>query len=72
MFGDNNGNVGNTLFANSNNLKIKACKLLGVQGKPNKKLKKKKMQLSIGSFLIVDTINNFTHVVKEIELKKCK
>jgi hypothetical protein len=28
--------------------------------------------LSIGSSTIVDTINNFTHVVKEIELKIMK
>jgi hypothetical protein len=70
VFGDDNGNVGNTPFVSSNGPKIKACKLLGVQRKPNKKLKRKKRQLFIGSFVIADIINNFTHVVKEIEFKK--
>jgi hypothetical protein len=42
-----------------------------VKGKPNKKLKKKKRRLFIGSSTIADAIN-FTHVVKEIEFKKWK
>jgi hypothetical protein len=41
-----------------------------MQRKPNKKLERKKMRLSIGLSTIVDAINNFTHVVKDIELKK--
>jgi hypothetical protein len=68
LFGDDNANVRTTPFANFDSLKTKACKLLNVKGKPNKKLKKKK-RLSIGSSIIADAIN-FTHVVKEIELKK--
>jgi hypothetical protein len=69
LFGDGNANVRTTPFANSNSLKTRACKLLNVKGKPNKKLKKKKRRLSIGSFAIANAIN-FTDVVKEIELKK--
>jgi hypothetical protein len=38
--------------------------------KPNKRLKRKKRWLSTSSSTIVDAINNFTHMVKEIELKK--
>jgi hypothetical protein len=70
VFGDDNGNVGNTPFVNSNSPKIKACKLFGVQGKLNKKLKRKTKQLSIGSFVIANIIHNFTHVVEDIEFKK--
>jgi hypothetical protein len=42
MFGNDNANVGTTPSANSNNPRTRACKLPCVQGKPNKKLKRKK------------------------------
>jgi hypothetical protein len=41
-----------------------------VQGKPNKKLNSKKRWLFTSSSTIVNAINNFTHVMKEIELKR--
>ncbi len=55
---------------NSNSPKTKACKLHTMQGKPNKKLKKKKRRLFTCSIAIANAINNFTHVVKEIEFLK--
>ncbi len=62
MFGDDNANVGTTQSVNFDNPRTKACKLLSVQGKANKKLKRKKRRLSIGSSTIANAINNFTHV----------
>jgi hypothetical protein len=41
MFGDDNASVGITPSINSNSLRTKACKLLNVQRKHNKKLKRK-------------------------------
>jgi hypothetical protein len=41
-----------------------------VQGKPNKKLEKKKKRLFIGSFVLANAIINFIRVLKEIEMKK--
>jgi hypothetical protein len=70
MLRDDNVNVGTTPFANSYSPRTRACKLLGVQGKPNKKLERKKRWFSTCSSTIAHAINNFTHVVKEIELKK--
>jgi hypothetical protein len=37
---------------------------------PNKKLERKKKRLSTSLSTIVVAINNFTHVAKDIELKK--
>jgi len=42
MFGDDNSNVGTTQFLNFDSSKTRACKLLHVQGKPNKKLERKR------------------------------
>jgi hypothetical protein len=72
VFKDDNANIGTTTpsTSNSDTLKTRACKLHSVQGKPNKKLKKKKRWLSTCSFTIVNVINNFIHVVKEIEFLK--
>jgi hypothetical protein len=70
VFGDDNANVRTTPFVNFDSPRTWACKLHSVQGKPNKKLKRKKRWLSIGSSTIVDAINNFTHVVKDIWKKK--
>ncbi len=44
VFKDDNANIGTTTpsTSNSDTLKTRACKLHSVQGKPNKKLKKKK------------------------------
>jgi hypothetical protein len=42
VFGDDNANVGTTPSTNFDSPKTRACKLFGVQGKPNKKLKIKK------------------------------
>jgi len=70
MFEDDNTNVGTTLLVNFDSLTTRACKLLSVQGKPNKKLERKRKWLSIVSSTIADAINNFTHVMKDIELKK--
>ncbi len=41
-----------------------------MQGKPNKKLEKKKKRLFIGSFVLANAIINFIRVLKEIEMKK--
>jgi hypothetical protein len=65
MFGDDNANVGTTQSVNFDNLRTRACKLLGVQGKTNKKLERKKRQLSTCSSKIANAINNFTHVCGE-------
>jgi hypothetical protein len=70
VFRDDNANVGTTPFVNSNSPRTRACKLHGMQGKPNKKLERKRRRLSTSSSTIAHAINNFTHVVKEIELKK--
>ncbi len=70
MFGDDNTNVGIAPFTNCDNLSTRAYKLPGVQRKLNKKLKKKKRRLFIGSFVIANAIINFIRVVKEIEMKK--
>jgi hypothetical protein len=69
-FEDDNANVGITLSINFGSPRTRACKLPSVQAKPNKKLERKKKRLSIGSSTIADAINNFTHLMKEIELKK--
>jgi len=42
MFRDEDVNVGTIPFVNSDSPRIGACKLPGVQGKPNKKLERKK------------------------------
>jgi hypothetical protein len=70
VFGDDNANVRTTPSANSDSPITKACNLPYVQRKPNTKLKRKNRQLLINSSTISNAINNFTHVVKEIELKK--
>ncbi len=57
-------------FANFDSSRTRACTLPSLQGEPNKKLKRKKRWLSIGSFAIAYAINNFTHVVKEIKILK--
>jgi hypothetical protein len=43
-----------------------------VQGKPNKKVKRKSKWLFTSSFTIANVIINFTHVMKEFEIKKWK
>jgi hypothetical protein len=70
VFGDDNANVRTTPSTNSNSPITRACNLPCVQGKPNKKLKRKKKRLWISSSTIANAINNFTHVVKEIEFFK--
>jgi hypothetical protein len=70
MFGDDNENVGTTPSVNSNSFRTRACKLLSVQKKLNKKLKRKKRRLFTSSSTITYAINKFTHVVKEIEFLK--
>jgi hypothetical protein len=71
MFKDDNANIGiNTSSTNFDSPRTRACKLHSVQGKPNKKLEKKKRQLSTCSFVFANAINNFTHVMKEIEFLK--
>jgi hypothetical protein len=42
MFGNDNANVGTTPSTNSDSPRTRACKLPCVQGKPNKKLERKK------------------------------
>ncbi len=70
MFRDDNANIGTaTPSTNSNSPITKACKLHSVQGKPNKKLEKKKRRLSTCSFAIADAINNFTHLMRRLNLK---
>jgi hypothetical protein len=70
VFGDDKANVRITPSASYDSPITKACNLPCVQGKLNKKLKRKKRWLSISSYIITNAINNFTHLVKEIELKK--
>ncbi len=41
-----------------------------VQGKPNKKVKRKRRWLFISSFTIANAIINFTHVTKKFEINK--
>ncbi len=48
-------------------LKIKACKVFGVQGKVNKIMENKRRKLDASSFAIVDVIKEFSKGVKEIE-----
>jgi hypothetical protein len=69
MFGDDNANVGTTPSANSNSLRTRACKLLSVQRKPNKKLKREKRWLFTSSSIITYAIN-ISHMEKEIEFLK--
>jgi hypothetical protein len=67
MFRDDNANVGTTPLANSDSPRTRACKLPLVQGKPNKKLERKKRQLSISFFTIaIPLIISHMYVVKEI------
>jgi hypothetical protein len=70
VFKDDSANVETTPSTNFNSPRTRACKLFGVQSKPNKKLERKKRPLSTSSSTIAHAINNFTHVMKEIELKK--
>jgi len=72
VFGDDITNVRTIPFANSNNLKTKACKLSSVKKKPNKRLDRKKKKLSTRSFVILDAIINFINVMKNLELEKMK
>jgi hypothetical protein len=41
-----------------------------VQGKPNKKVKRKRRWLFTSSFAIANAIINFTHVMKEFKIFK--
>jgi hypothetical protein len=48
-------------------LKIRACKLFGVQGKANKITENKRRKLDVSSFPIADVIKEFSNSVKKIE-----
>jgi len=54
----------------SNTLRTRACKLLNVQGKANKRMESKRRKLDAGSFAITDAIKEFSKGVKEIEKMK--
>jgi hypothetical protein len=41
-----------------------------VQGKPNKKVRRKRRWLLISSFTIANAITNFTHLTKKFEINK--
>jgi hypothetical protein len=71
VFGDDITNVRTIPFANSNNPKIRACKLLSVNKKPNKRANRKK-KFPTGSFAILDAMINFINVMKKLELEKMK
>jgi hypothetical protein len=75
VFRDDNANVETIPFANSNSRRTRACKLLGVQVKPNKKLERKRMWLfASSSTIIAHAINNFTcgekDLLKTVEMTK--
>jgi hypothetical protein len=50
--------------------RTRACKLLSVQGKANKRMESKRRKLDAGSFTIIDAIKEFSKGVKEIENMK--
>jgi hypothetical protein len=62
-------NGGATPFFNSTGPKTRTCKLPIVQREPNKKAWKRG-RLFPFSFAIANGIINFTHIVKELEMKK--
>jgi hypothetical protein len=64
-------NVGATPFFNSTGPKTRTCKLPIVQREPNKKARKRG-RLFPCSFAIANAIINFTHIVKELGMKKMK
>jgi hypothetical protein len=69
MFWDDFTSVGATPFLNSTSPKTRTCKLPIVQREPNKKARKRG-RLFTCSYAIANAIINFTHIVKELEMKK--
>jgi hypothetical protein len=57
-------------YVGSSISRTKACKLLGVQSKANKRTKKKKKKLDVGFFTIANAIKENFKSVKEIEKMK--
>ncbi len=70
MFGHGNGKEVHAPSIGLDNPKTRACKLLRVQGKANKRMENKRRKLDASSSAIANAIKEFSKGVKEIENMK--
>jgi hypothetical protein len=70
MLWDDFTNVGTTPFFNSTSPKTRTCKLPTMQREPNKKARKRGRLFPCSFAIIANAIIKFTHIGKELEMKK--
>jgi len=70
IFGHGNEEEVDAPSIGSDTPRTRACKLLSVQGKANKKMENKRRKLDADSFTINDAIKEFSEGVKEIKNMK--
>ncbi len=70
IFGHGNEEEAHAPSIDSNTLRTRACKLLNVQSKTNKRMENKRKKLDESSSTIADAIKEISKGVKEIEKMK--